>query len=288
MYGTDHAAPVPELAALVGRLNEVQEASSMRISTLAEYLAEAPPLTPDAPCWRGEMRSGARANVLMGVASARIDIKRAAGRAETLLERYAEPLTALHVTPDAWPAAFLRLAWRKVIENSAHDSICGCSVDPVVDQVLVRFAEAEQIGSTLARRAAAAVAGPVPRGAVAVLNPSPGPRSALVEAELLIPDEWTDVALELGDGTTIGTQEIARKEGLLFDDSLRGDEVDDLFRRFHSREIFDHAWNGYRIDGRTLTLEVDDDPDPVWLDVEALQAEVTAALRSAPDETWRV
>ena len=102
------------------------------------------------------MRSGARANVLMGVASARIDIKQAAGRAETLLERYSEPLSALHVAPDSWPAPFLALAWRKVVENSAHDSICGCSIDPVVSQVLVRFAEAEQIGAALSRRAAAA------------------------------------------------------------------------------------------------------------------------------------
>ena len=76
------------------------------------------------------MRSGARANVLMGVASARIDIKQAAGRAETLLERYSEPLSALHLAPESWPAPFLALAWRKVVENSAHDSICGCSIDP--------------------------------------------------------------------------------------------------------------------------------------------------------------
>ena len=288
MYGTDHTAPVPELAALVSRLNEVQAASSMRIGTLADYIAAAPALTDADPCWRGEMRSGARANVLMGVASARIDIKQAAGRAEGWLERYAEPLSALHVASEGWPQPFLDLAWRKVVENSAHDSICGCSVDPVVDQVLVRFAEAEQIGSTLARRAAAAVAGSVPRGALAVLNPSPAPSSGLVEAELLVPDDWADVSLELADGTTIGTQELGRKNALLLNEEIRGDQVDDLFRRFHAREIFDHAWNGYRIEGRTLTLEVDNDPDPVWLDVEALRAEVTAALGSAPDDTWQV
>ncbi len=188
MYGTDHTAPVPELAGLVSRLNEVQDASDMRIATLAQYIGSAPSLTPDDPCWRGEMRSGARANVLMGVASARIDIKQAAGRAETLLERYAEPLTALHVAPDAWPAEFLRLAWGRVIENSAHDSICGCSIDPVVDQVLVRFAEAEQIAGTLARRAAVAVAGTAPRGSVVILNPTPAPRDGVVEAELLVPE----------------------------------------------------------------------------------------------------
>jgi glycosyl hydrolase family 38/alpha mannosidase-like protein len=288
MYGTDHAAPVPELAALVSRLNEVVEASNVRIDTLVGYLERSRPLTDADPCWRGEMRSGARANVLMGVASARTDIKQAAGRAERWLERYAEPLTALHVAPDAWPAAFLRLAWGKVVENSAHDSICGCSIDPVVDQVLVRFAEAEQIGTTLARRAALAVARSVPRGATTVLNPSPVARSGLVEVELRIPDEWDEVALELPDGTRLATQELARKQPLLLDEELVGADVEDLFRRFHGREIFDHAWNGYRIEGRTLTLEVDNDPDPAWLDVDGLSAEVTAALLARPSDRWHV
>ena len=288
MYGTDHTAPVPELAALVSRLNEVHSASNMRISTLAQYIESVRDLSEADPCWRGEMRSGARANVLMGVASARIDIKQAAGRAETLLERYAEPLTALHVAPEAWPEAFLRLAWGKVIENSAHDSICGCSIDPVVDQVIVRFAEAEQIATTLARRAAVAVSGAVPRRALTILNPSPRPRAGLVEAEFAVPEEWEAVALELPDGTRIATQELARKEPLLFNADLRGAQVDELFRRFHGREIFDHAWNGYRIDGRAILLEVDDDPDPAWLDVDGLRAEVIAAMRAAPDDIWEV
>jgi alpha-mannosidase len=288
MYGTDHAAPVPELAGLVGRLNEVHEASRMRISTLQEYLEAAPPLGEDDPCWRGEMRSGWRANVLMGVASARIDIKQAAGRAETLLERYAEPLTALHVVADGWPAPFLALAWGRVIENSAHDSICGCSIDPVVDQVLVRFGEAEQIATSLARRAAAAVAADVPRGAATVLNPSPRARTGLVEVELPVPDEWESAAIELPDGSRVGAQELGRKEAMLLDTDVQGRQVDELFRRFHGREIFDHAWNGFRIDGRSITFEVDSEPDPVWLDVDGLRAEVTAAMLAAPDDTWRV
>ena len=86
------------------------------------------PAAPDpatAPVWTGELRSAARANMLMNVTSARIDIKVAAGRAERVLERYAEPLSALHGV--AWPERLLELAWRRVVDNSAHDSICGCS-----------------------------------------------------------------------------------------------------------------------------------------------------------------
>jgi alpha-mannosidase len=133
-----------------------------------------------------------------------------------------------------------------------------------------------------------AVAASGPRGAVAVLNPTPAPRRGLVEAELLVPDEWASVALELPDGSRVATQELSRKRAILFDTELRGGDVDDLFRRFHGREIFDHAWNGYRIDGRAVTLEVDNDPDPIWLDVDGLRAEVVAAMRAAPDDTWKV
>ena len=178
--------------------------------------------------------------------------------------------------------AFLALAWGRLIQNSAHDSICGCSIDPVVDQVLVRFAEAEQVATTLARRAAVTVAAAVPRGALTIVNPTPAARTGLVEAELPIPADWESVALELPGGSRVATQELERKEPILFDASMPGRDVDDLFRRFHGREIFDHAWNGYRIDGRTVTLEVDDDPDPAWLDVDGLRAEVVAAMQSAP------
>ncbi len=279
MAGTDHSAP---------EVNWPLQAPDVRVGTMADYLADRAPLAPDAPRWRGELRSGARANLLMGVASARIDVKRAAARAERWLERYAEPLTALHVAPDDWPEAFLHLAWRRAIESSAHDSIGGCSIDPVVDQVLVRFAEAEEIASGLAHRAAAAVATAVPRGSLAVLNPSPAARTGLIEAEPLVPDAWEDVALELPDGRRVATQELARTTPTLLETDLRGDQAEDLFRRFHGREVVDRAWNGYRIEGRTLTLEVDVDPEPAWLDVEGLRAEITAAMRAAPAETWRI
>jgi alpha-mannosidase len=279
MAGTDHSAPVASRSL---------QAAGVRVGTLPDYLADNAPLAPDAPRWRGELRSGARANLLMGVASARIDLKRAAAHAERWLERYAEPLTALHVAADDWPETFLRLAWRRAIESSAHDSIGGCSIDPVVDEVLVRFAEAEQIASGLAHRAAAAVATAVPRGSLAVLNPSSAARTGLVEAEPLVPDAWEEVALELPDGRRVATQELARKAPALLETDLRGDQAEDLFRRFHGREVFDRAWNGYRIDGRTLTLEVDADPEPSWLDVEGLRAEITATMRAAPAETWRI
>jgi mannosylglycerate hydrolase len=201
MVGTDHMPPVRDLP---DRIPDDAE-----IGTLADYFAPNHPLQQTVTRLRGELRSAARANLLPGVVSARIDLKAACARAERALERYAEPLQALY--GGEWPEPFLRIAWSRILQNAAHDSICGCSVDEVSAQVLVRYAEAEQIGRELAIRAVARVATEVPAGAVAVVNPSPHERADLVELELPIPAEWDAVVLETPDGTFLPTQEIGER-----------------------------------------------------------------------------
>ena len=217
-----------------------------------------------------------RANLLPGVVSARIDLKAACARAERWLERYAEPLQTVY--GGDWPEPFLAQAWTRMFQNSAHDSICGCSADEVSAQVLVRYAEAEQIGRELAQRAVARVASEVPRGAVAVVNPSPRERSDLVELELVVPDEWEGVELELPDGSRAPAQEIHRSEPLLWETKLAGADVPFVMaRRLHGRELFGHVLNGFSIEDGQATLEVGADPDPEGLDVEQLVRELTLA-----------
>lgn len=290
LYGTDHAEPAPELVELVAGANRAGNGYRLDLTTLAGYFGRTRGSEPELS-WEGELRSGARANLLPGVVSARIDLKAATARAERLLERYAEPLQALW--GDAWPSRLLELAWRRVIESSAHDSICGCSADAVCRQVLVRLEEAEQIAAGLARDAATAVARAVPAGRIAVLNPSPYARSELVELDLAIPDDWEDFALELPDGSLLATQELARSEPLLMTRDLRGDEIAGfLGRRLHGRELFGRQLNGFAVDessGRPrLTLTVGDEPDPAWLDVDELRAEIELAVHSATDEAWQL
>jgi alpha-mannosidase len=301
MYGTDHAVPSPELAEIVARVNAAQPPGGVeiRIETLEAYIrafdaAVADPAVPDpapAPRWTGELRSAARANMLSNVTSARIDLKMAAGRAERALERYAEPLAALHGA--TWPARLLELAWRKVVDNSAHDSICGCSQDAVVDQVLSRFAEAEQLGRGIAATAIRPLAEATPRGGAIVVNPSPHERADLVELDLDVPAAWGAVELELPDGRRIATQLVERPETVLRRLSLVGRQLPELFaRRLHGRELFGHSLDGHRIDrsGATprLTLLVDDPAAPRAFDVDTILDAVAAAVGGAPDEPWEV
>src|SRR5207253_422981 len=114
-----------------------------------------------------------------------VDVRVAAARAERTLEQLAEPLVALWQPADRWPRALLDEAWLNLIRNSAHDSICACSVDEVCDAVLHRYAEATQIGEGLAARALAAVAASINAEGPVVVNPSSRARSGIVE--LILP-----------------------------------------------------------------------------------------------------
>jgi mannosylglycerate hydrolase len=327
MYGTDHAVPSPRLARIVADANARRDDIAVRIETLSTYIrafdaAIADPAVPDPPeptTWVGELRSAARANMLMNVTSARIDIKVAAGRAERVLERYAEPLAALHGT--AWPERLLELAWRRVVDNSAHDSICGCSQDAVVTQVLTRFAEAEQIGRGLLAAAIRPFGAATPAGSIVVVNPSPCDRTDVVELDLDVPAAWAAVELETGDGRRVATQLVERPETVLRRLTMTARQVPELFaRRLHGRELFGHSLDGHTIlrdglpagaaagstagstarpadgtpagsptgRGPELILRVDDPSAPSDFDVDSILDAVQEATAAEPDEPWQV
>ncbi|HTZ10544.1 MAG TPA: hypothetical protein VMB72_15830 [Acidimicrobiales bacterium] len=199
MNGTDHQEPQPWLGRVVAEANSIQDDYVLEITSLAEYLAGAP--TEGLPTWRGELRSGYRANVLMGVASNHVDVKIAAARAERALERRAEPLSALFLPAREWPERLLELAWREMVRNSAHDSVCACSVDEVVDAVLVRYAESRRIGEGLADQALLSLARSMTQPGPVVINAAGRPRGGVVE--VVVP----------GEEVPPGTQELPDEPG---------------------------------------------------------------------------
>src|SRR5437868_1418610 len=184
MNGTDHQMPQPWLGRVVAEANEIQDDYRFVVTSLAEYLPGQP--TDGLSTVRGELRSGALANVLMGVASNRVDVHQACAVAERALERRAEPLSALLVPADGYPDALLGIAWQKLVENSAHDSSCACSDDEVVDQVMVRYREARQIGDVLAREAMRQLAteADTPAGSTLVVNPTQARRGGVLSVSV--------------------------------------------------------------------------------------------------------
>ena len=203
MNGTDHQLPQPWLGRVVAEANAVQDDYKFVVTSLPEYLPTQPNEGLDH--WKGELRSGARANVLMGVASNRVDIHRACAVAERSLERTAEPLSALLLAAGAYPSALLDIAWHRLVLNSAHDSSCACSADDVVDAVDVRYQEARHIGDELTRDALRQLATELdaPAGSTLVVNPTRLDRSGLVQG--FVPGEGP-VHFVAEDGTPCPAQ----------------------------------------------------------------------------------
>jgi alpha-mannosidase len=214
MYGTDHSAPLPWLSSAVSAFGDAER---LRMSTLDEYLGRFDPADVDGlPVWQGEMRSHARANILPGVLSSRVHLKRALSAAERMVERYAEPLAALWTAPERWPGRLLELAWQRLIQSSCHDSVTGCGVDETAVQVDARIAEAEQIGRGIRDKVLGALAAAAPADAVVVVNPSPHPRADPVRVQLPAASAASSsdgVALRLPSGVEVPVEQTASGTG---------------------------------------------------------------------------
>lgn len=156
MNGIDHAIPGPGVGAA---LDVVRRTTGWTVKRgVLEDFVEG--LSEDAPVYRGELVGGRLANLLPGVWSARMPLKLRNRAAESALLVWAEPwagLALVHGLADERPS--LRLAWRSLLCNQAHDSICGCSQDLVHDQGEARYDTASELAEQTTRRCLERLAG---------------------------------------------------------------------------------------------------------------------------------
>ncbi|HEU5307863.1 MAG TPA: hypothetical protein VFW97_11085 [Acidimicrobiia bacterium] len=190
MNGIDHMLPDDHTGVVVDAL---ATRTGLRVERgLLDDLIDAVDPSDRAEL-RGELLGARTANLLPGVWSARLDLKLANRRAEQALLGWAEPWSALGRalgTPDE--RSSLDAAWRTLLQNHAHDSICGCSQDEVHRQMHTRFSSATDLALQTTRRTVERLAGlgverRVPRATeldYAVFNPSPFPRTDVVRIPL--------------------------------------------------------------------------------------------------------
>ena len=278
MNGGDQRLPEPWVTGAVAEANAGGEGRELATGTdgsggagryrfevvdLAQWLdAERAAVADDAlPLWRGELRSGAGAPLLAGVISNRVDVRAAATAAERAVERRAEPLLALFRPAEEWADAsgLLGVAWDRLIANSAHDSACACCTDAVADQVLVRYAEARQVGDALADQALADLAtesglGP---GEVLVVNTRPESRLGMVEVAVPAGHDPSEVFVG-SDGIPRAVQLLDVTRNELFAARVAGSKVGWVADRI-AGSTFDgqpiRAWSVESGPGRVLHFE---------------------------------
>lgn len=204
MNGSDHLLPD-------SNTSEVAEALTERLGVkvrrgLLEDFVEG--IGGDLPEFSGELLGARISNLLPGVWSTRTYLKLRNRRCEALLEGWAEPWSAIAALlggPDERPS--LRAAWRALLHNQAHDSICGCSQDAVHEQMLARYDISEELATETTKRSLDRIAGLGPERRVpwevavdlAVFNPSPHIRTDVVRIPL---DAYPPYGAR-GDGRTL-------------------------------------------------------------------------------------
>lgn len=133
-----------------------------------------------------------------GTLAGRVWIKQENRHSEVLLCHWAEPFSAFAAQQfsQPHPTHFLHLAWKWLLQNHPHDSICGCSLDRVHEDMRYRFHQSQDISEKLTHEAIHHIAGSIvgdlndSQLRVAVFNPLPRPLKQVCQLTLLIPASW--------------------------------------------------------------------------------------------------
>ncbi|KEO76703.1 alpha-mannosidase [Paenibacillus polymyxa] len=146
---------------------------------------------------KGEFRSQRTDGwgTLVNTASARVYLKQMNQLGQVMLEKVAEPLaTFAHLLGQAYPHHLFTYAWKTLMQNHPHDSICGCSVDEVHREMVTRFDKSRHVAESIVDESIEVIAQAVDTTGfsrfgedalpLVIFNTSGWERSGIVSAEL--------------------------------------------------------------------------------------------------------
>src|SRR5574341_1303365 len=228
--GTDHLPAHTGLSRVIKTANELMDGSEMGhgnypmfVENVRNELGEEG--YRNLPVLKGELRNSKRSNILAGVLSTRMWLKQRYQHCEDMLARYVEPATTwAHLLEEgrrkgeeggrlASTRGLLRQAWRQLLQNGPHDSVTGCSVDAVYEDVAARFNHVEQIGEALlfeSQRQIAQAASRPGEDSVVVFNPEHGPRTDFCTVRLPVDGGRIAARLVDADGRAAPLQVVER------------------------------------------------------------------------------
>ena len=166
--GGDHVGAPPSFNHQLQLLNDAFKDNgnqpTLEVVTLSSYLTRLQNLQENhkqqIPIWEGELRNNddaknlTAAYLLQGVLSSRLALKRLNREAEHRLFKQLEPLStfcsALNLSK--YPFDELMYALKQLLRNQPHDSICGCSIDQVHQEMLTRYQAISSILDNLETR----------------------------------------------------------------------------------------------------------------------------------------
>jgi len=148
MNGCDHQPVQRNLSEAIRVANELFPDVTFIHSSFDEYVQAVESALPEQlSTVTGELTSQETDGwyTLANTSSSRVYLKQAFQENSNLLEQVVEPLTIItggHNHKDQ-----LTYAWKVLLQNAPHDSICGCSIDEVHREMETRFAKVNQVGN---------------------------------------------------------------------------------------------------------------------------------------------
>jgi alpha-mannosidase len=217
MQGMDTSKPDPLEAELVRQIQKfLQPGEKVFFSTLEAYANELKQFVDPAALktFEGEMRKPGPPSPLVTnlehTASSRPRQRIAQAKSEAALIRLAEPFAAaawLGVGAE-YPKSYLDLAWKYLLKCHPHDTICGTGVDKLEMDALYALSQVRAISDVVLDDALGAIQCRINNSSVAadelaltIFNPSPRPRSEVVDAYIDTPHDCAMPDFEILDSS---------------------------------------------------------------------------------------
>jgi len=231
MEGHDSSGPNIKTVRIIEDIKKIFPEINIKHSTLEEY-ANAVFESADEKklkLVKGERRSSQfdrRSGNMYGyTTSARMFLKQKNFDAERWVQFYAEPFNSFAgILGKDIKDYYLENAWEKIVQNSAHDSIGGCSLDEIHDDMMNRYKQSIEISRGVFERAVKYISNRIDTSSltdterkdnifITVLNPNNYYRNEVVKAVIDIPTEFDkgDFIVTTEDGTVLEKQLISSK-----------------------------------------------------------------------------
>lgn len=199
--GMDQVNAYPRTNEIVKMANELNTGDTYLHSSFYDYVQAVKANAKDLEVIKGEfrytMKDGLWQNLFPGMLCARMYLKQQNRQCEIKLQKNADTWAALaEYLGLEFPQGMLKLAWKYQLANQSHDSIAGCSVDLVHEDVEYRNRQIRHLADNISRMAMGQIVKNIdnknlPEDAVCLVafNPTHYERNEVVNAVIDVPEE---------------------------------------------------------------------------------------------------
>ncbi len=216
MNGCDHQ---PIQLSLPESLNMAQQLFGdkvdVRHSNFKDYLECVRPYADSFREIHGELTDQRTSGLhrLVDTATTHIPLKQSNHKVQNMLQQQSEPVSVMAALgKDTYRGHLLRYAWKTLMQNHPHDSICCCSCDEVAREMAVRFEKAYQVAEYVRDEAAAYLAGRIntiqdSEKNIVVFHTSPKRTQGIVSATVHLDDYCAPENMYITDrlGNVVGS-----------------------------------------------------------------------------------